>query len=80
MGASEIPGLRLSGVTAGSPADKAGLKLGDVIVEFGGKAVTDLQSYSDALYSHKPGDVVAVVVRRGTERLTLSVTLGQRGG
>lgn len=80
MGASEIPGLRLSGITAGSPADKAGLKPGDVIVEFGGQAVTDLQSYSDALYSRKPGDVVAVIVRRGTERLTLSVTLGRRGG
>lgn len=80
MGAAEIPGLRLSGVTAGSPADKAGLKTGDVVVELAGLPVTDLQSYSDALYSKKPGDVIAVVVRRGTERLTLSVTLGQRGG
>ena len=80
MGASEIPGLRLSSVTAGSPADKAGLRPGDVVVELAGQPVVDLQSYSDALYSRKPGDVVAVVVRRGAERLTLSVTLGQRGG
>ena len=80
MGASEIPGLRLSSVTAGSPADKAGLRAGDVVVELAGQPVVDLQSYSDALYSRKPGDVVAVVVRRGAERVTLSVTLGQRGG
>lgn len=80
MGASEVPGLRLSGVTAGSPAEKAGLKTGDLVIEMGGIPVVDLQSYSEALYSRKPGDVIEVVVRRGTERLTFSVTLGQRGG
>jgi len=46
----------------------------------GGAAVKDLYSYSDALYSHKPGDVVKIVVLRGSERLELSVTLGRRGG
>ena len=80
MGASEIKGLRLAGVRAGSPADLGGLKAGDVIVELGGVAVKDLYSYSDALYAHKPGDVVKVVVLRGGERLELSVTLGRRGG
>ena len=80
MGASETKGLRLTGVRAGSPADLGGLKAGDVIVELGGVAVKDLYSYSDALYAHKPGDVVKVVVLRGGERLELSVTLGRRGG
>ena len=80
MGASEVPGLRLSGVTPGSPADQAGIKAGDVVVELGGKQVTDLQTYSDALYSHKPGDEVTVVVLRGNQRLTFKVTLGRRGG
>jgi aminopeptidase YwaD len=80
MGASDIKGLRLTGVRAGSPADLGGLKAGDVIVELGGVAVKDLYSYSDALYSHKPGDVVKIVVLRGSERLELSVTLGRRGG
>ena len=79
MGASDIPGLRLGGVSPGSAAEKAGLKSGDVVVEFDGATVTDLQSYSDALYSHKPGDEVTVVVMRGTERLTVKVTLGRRG-
>ena len=80
MAASETKGLRLTGVRAGSPADLGGLKAGDVIVELGGVAVKDLYSYSDALYAHKPGDVVKIVVLRGTERLELTVTLGRRGG
>jgi len=80
MGASETKGLLLTGVRAGSPADLGGLKAGDVIVELGGVAVKDLYSYSDALYAHKPGDVVKIVVLRGGERLELSVTLGRRGG
>ena len=54
--------------------------MGDVIVELGGAPVKDLYSYSDALYSHKPGDVVKVVVLRGNQRVEVTVTLGRRGG
>jgi serine protease Do len=63
----------------GSPAELGGLRAGDVIVEFGGKPVKDLYEYSDALYSHKPGDVVTIVVQRGDQRTTLQFTLGKRG-
>ena len=80
MAASEIKGLRLTGVRPGSPANVGGLKAGDVIVELGGAAVKDLYSYSDALYSHKPSDVVKIVVMRGSERMEFTVTLGRRGG
>jgi hypothetical protein len=79
MAATDGKGLRLTGVRAGSPADSAGLKAGDIVVEFDGKAVTDLQSYSDALYARRPGDEIDVVVLRGTERLRLRVRLGRRG-
>jgi Zn-dependent M28 family amino/carboxypeptidase len=79
MAGGDTPGLRLTGVRAGSPADEGGLKAGDLIVELGGAAVKDLYSYSDALYSHKPGDKVDIVVVRGSQRLTLHVTLGKRG-
>jgi Zn-dependent M28 family amino/carboxypeptidase len=74
-----VKGLKLTGVRAGCPADSGGLKAGDIIVDFGGKPVVDLQSYSDALYSYKPGDVVDIVVVRGNERVKLSVKLGRRG-
>lgn len=80
MGASETRGLLLTGVRAGSPADLGGLKAGDVIVELGGVAVKDLYSYSNALYAHKPGDVVKIVVLRGDKRVELTVTMGRRGG
>jgi Peptidase family M28/PDZ domain len=78
MSGSEIPGLRLTGVSPGSPADSAGLKAGDVIVEFDGKPVKDLYEYSDALYAHKPGDDVSIGVIRDGRRLTLKVKLGKR--
>lgn len=79
MAGGDATGLRLSGVRAGSPADSAGLKAGDVIVEFDGKPVTDLQTYSDALYARAPGDAVTVVVVRGADRVRVQVRLGRRG-
>jgi len=80
MSATDVVGMKLMGVRPDSPADKGGLKTGDVIIEFGGLPVKDLYSYTDALYSHKPGDVVKVVVMRSGQRVELTVTLGKRGG
>ncbi len=78
MAAGKVPGLRLTAIRPGSPAEHGGLMADDVIVEFGGMAVSDLQTYADALYSHKPGDQVKVVVMRAGRRMELSVTLGSR--
>jgi hypothetical protein len=80
MAATDVVGMRLMAVRPDSPADKGGLKAGDVIVDFGGTAIRDLYSYTDALYAHKPGDVVKVVVMRDGKRVELTVTLGKRGG
>jgi hypothetical protein len=80
MGAGDGTGLRLSGVRAGSPADSAGLRDGDVIVELGGVSVKDLYTYSDALYARQPGETIAIVYRREGQRLTTKATLGRRGG
>lgn len=79
MAAGDVAGMRLTGVRPGSPADLGGLKAGDVIVEFGGVEIRDLYSYTDALYSHQPGDVVKVVVLRDGKRVELTVKLGRRG-
>ena len=79
MAAGAGKGMRLSGVTPGSPADQAGLVAGDVIVEFDGKPVTDLYTYSDALYARQPGDRVKIVFLRGSERQEVEVTRGRRG-
>ena len=71
-------GVKLSGVTKGSPADVAGMLTGDIVVGLGTHEVADLQGMTDALRAHKPGDVVDVQVLRGGERVSLKVTLGSR--
>ena len=72
-------GLRLSGVVPGSPAEAAGLREGDVVVELGGAAVTDLETYTSALYARQPGETVDIVVLRRGARETVRVTLARRG-
>jgi hypothetical protein len=73
-------GVRLVGVRAGSPAEKAGLRGDDILTRIGAMDVTDLQAMTDALRSHKPGDTVDIVIRRGTQVTTVRATLGTRGG
>jgi len=78
---SESPGgVRLSGVRAGSPAELAGLRGGDVITAIGGKAVTNLYDMTDALRAHQPGDTVQIVARRGEAEIRVTAVLGKRGG
>ena len=72
-------GVRLAGVRAGSPAEKAGLRANDVITRIGDYEVPDLEAMTGALRSHKPGDTVEIVVRRDGTLTTLSATLGNRG-
>ena len=77
---AESPGgVRLVGVRAGSPAEKAGLRGDDIITRIGDMNVPDLQAMTDALRSHQPGDTVEIVVRRGDAVTTLRATLGTRG-
>jgi hypothetical protein len=73
-------GVRLVGVRAGSPAEKAGLRGDDIITRIGHSETPDLQAMTDALRSHKPGETVEIVVRRGASVTTLRATLGERGG
>jgi Tol biopolymer transport system component len=72
--ASEVQGVRLSGVRAGGPADKAGLKGGDVIVEFAGTKVANIYDYTYAMDAVRIGQPVKLVVMRNQERLELTVT------
>jgi Zn-dependent M28 family amino/carboxypeptidase len=71
---TEVPGVKLSGVRGGSPADKAGLKGGDVIVQFGGQKIANIYDYTYSLDAVKIGQPVDIVVQRGAERLTISIT------
>ena len=71
-------GVRFSDVQAGSPAAKAGLKAGDVLVQFSGKPIMNLYDFTDALRQSKVGQVVEVTVQRDGKPLKASVTLEQR--
>jgi hypothetical protein len=71
-------GVKFSDVTPGSPASKAGLKAGDVLVQFGDKPIKNLYDFTDALRRSKVGDVVEVKVLRAGQPLTAQVTLEQR--
>ena len=71
-------GVRLMGVRKDSPADRAGLRAGDVITRIGDQGVPDLQAMTNALRSFKPGDTTEIVVIRDDRPLTLKVTFGKR--
>ena len=64
-------GVRVAEISAESPAAKAGMQNGDIIVKFGQYKITNLRDYSDALKTFQPGNSVDVVfLRDGKERAT----------
>jgi Zn-dependent M28 family amino/carboxypeptidase len=71
-------GVLLSGVRDGSPAQKSGLKGGDVIVKFDGVHIDNIYDYTFALRSRKPGQAVRITVKRGGGETDLLATLGRR--
>jgi hypothetical protein len=71
-------GVKFSDVKPGSPAAKAGLKAGDILVQFGDKPIKNLYDFTDALRRSKVGDVVEVKVLRDGQPVTASVKLEQR--
>jgi len=71
-------GVRLAGVSSGSPAAQAGLREGDVIVRLDDREIQNIEDLTDALQAHKSGDQVNVVVLRGGAPVTLKATLSSR--
>jgi S1-C subfamily serine protease len=57
-------GIRLAHVEAGSPADRAGLRIGDLVVTVAGKPVVDAQALQRRLFEHTPGAPLAVTTYR----------------
>jgi S1-C subfamily serine protease len=69
-------GVGIVDVVAGSPADDAGVQVGDVMVRFGGDDVSGVDEFRDAISSHEPGDEVSVDLVRGDQHITVTLTLG----
>jgi aminopeptidase YwaD len=73
-----IKGVKFADIREGSPAFKAGLKPGDVLVEFDGKPIQNLYDFTYALRAKKPGDEVMVKVIRGSDSVEAKVLLTKR--
>lgn len=80
QGDPEAKDAKIVGVSPGSPAEKAGIKGGDSIVEFAGKKVDSFPTLGAAVRDNKVGDKVDVVVMRDGKRVKLRLTIGKRAG
>ena len=78
FGEDATRGVKVTGVRPGSPAEKAGVRAGDVIVKFGGVDVTTLEDLTFVLRGKRPGDEVQVVLLRDGREETVRAVLGDR--
>jgi len=75
LGYEKEQGALVAGVAAGSPAEEAGLGRGDLIKEVNRAPVRNVREFERAIRSFKPGDVVALLVRRGPTNLFIGIKI-----
>jgi S1-C subfamily serine protease len=72
---SKADGYELMGVSKGGPAEKAGLRRGDVIIRLGDNKIGNLDDFDSALRKYEAGQSVPIVVRRDGKEVKLEATL-----
>jgi serine protease Do len=77
MGLQDVRGALVNSVGNGSPAERAGLKSGDVITAFNGAPVTDMNSLRNAVAGSQPGTEVTLTIIRECQPQELRATLGE---
>lgn len=70
----DVKGLKISGVAKDGPADKAGMKAGDVIIELAGRKIENIYDYTYAIEALKIGQPVDVAVSRAGQRVVMKIT------
>jgi serine protease Do len=65
-------------VLSGTPADKAGLRRGDVIIEFDGKKIKSMDDLVSEVRKRRVGERVEITIVRGKKKLTLELTIGEK--
>jgi putative serine protease PepD len=75
---TSTPGATLAQVTAGGPAANAGLRTGDVVTKIGGASIQNANDLVAAIAGHQPGDKVAITVKRGSNTVHVTATLGKQ--
>jgi serine protease DegQ len=78
FGLNTRSGAIIAGVVKGGPADKAGVRPGDILVSVEGKPVTDMTEMLNLISQLVPGNKARVTVVRGSRQSTLDVTIGKR--
>jgi serine protease Do len=78
LGVNVDDGAVVESITGGSPADDAGIRRGDVIVQIGDEEIKSGGAVATAVRKHKPGEKVSVVIVRGSDRRTVEATLVER--
>ena len=73
-------GVLVAGVQRGSPADRAGIKPGDIVVTVDGKPVRDPDSMRNLIVALAPGKQTTLGLKRGQSELELQVQVGKRPG
>jgi 2-alkenal reductase len=70
-------GVYVTDVIIGSPADKAGLQQGDIIVQIGDVELDETHAYINALFQHEPGETVTIVFIRNATKMQVEVLLAE---
>lgn len=77
LGVTQGPGVVVYDVQAGSAADRAGLRKGDIITALNGVAITDPNTFRNMIAASAPGTEVTLTVKRGGSEQQLRATLGE---
>ncbi len=70
-------GVYITDVASGSPAEKAGLQVGDIITGIGNTALDETHAYINTLFQYSAGDMVTLTVMRNNQQIQVQVTLGE---
>jgi len=74
----DIKGVALGGVTKGAPAEKAGMRAGDIIIELAGKKIENIYDYTFAIEALKVGEAIKAKVKRNEQVIELEVVPASR--
>jgi len=77
MGLKGVRGVLVNSVTSGGPADKAGVKTGDVILQLNGKDIGDSNSFRNEIAGTPPGTEVTLAIQRGSTEQRVRARLGE---
>jgi len=75
---ADVEGVRLEDVSAGAPAEKSGVRGGDIIVQLAGTKIENIYDYTAVIDRLKPGQAVKITVLRAGEKQTFDLTPGSR--